>query len=479
MPEFLTGVWPALAALANLGITVWAAGHAILNKSDERAAVGWVGLIVLIPIGGAVIYYLFGINRIYRRARELRQGFPIVPLVSGEDTSEYGHREPDTERMPGLRHLSPQIYGSHYVSGNNLRMFRNGDEAYPAMIEAIENAEKSIAICSYIFNNDTAGNRFLCALLKAKERGVEVRAMIDGIGAFYSRPPLSPKLKDAGIPVALYLFSWLPWQMPYLNMRNHQKLLIVDGRTGFTGSMNIAVGNLVSREPKMPILDVHFEVKGPVVAQLMNTFGHEWTFTTGERLEGELWFPELAEEGDIEARGITGGPDVALNPIRWMMLGALTAAERRVRIMTPYFVPDPALQTALSLAARRGVDVDVVMPEKNDLPFVKWAATAQMDGLIDAGCRLWYTQGPFEHTKLMTVDDYWSFVGSANWDTRSLRLNFEFNLECFSEEFATDLGEFMDGRRESARPITLEELKARPFRTRLRDGTVHLFAPYL
>jgi len=161
------------------------------------------------------------------------------------------------------------------------------------------------------------------------------------------------------------------------------------------------------------------------------------------------------------------------------MLGAVTQATYRISIATPYFVPDQQMATALSLAALRGVEVDIVMPATNNLPFVKWASTARMDDLIRAGCRLWYSGPSFDHSKLMAIDDAWALIGSANWDERSLRLNFELNVECYDGAFARALHGLIDAKRAEARPITLELLRDRTLAVKLRDGVARLFAPYL
>ncbi len=190
-----------------------------------------------------------------------------------------------------------------------------------------------------------------------------------------------PLLEEHGLDYARFLHSFMPWRMPYLNMRNHQKILVIDGRHAFTGGMNIAEGNVLAAQPRKPIHDHHFRVEGPVVAHLMHTFAYEWNFTTGELLDGPDWFPPLDETGDVVARGLPAGPDMGLNPIRWTLLGALAEARHNIRVVTPYFLPDATLRTAISVAAMRGVVVDIVLPRASNLPFVDWATTPQLEWL--------------------------------------------------------------------------------------------------
>lgn len=484
--QVIADIWPLLAATIQFAAMIGAAGHAMLTKSDVRAATGWVGFILLVPFAGWLIYLLFGINRIERRARELRgirRGralpLPLPPSSSRRPAEPRGQRR----ELEALAQFGQKVLPERLEPGNRIDVLENGDQVYPAMIEAIDGAERSLALSTYIFNNDQAGHLVLDALTRAVERGVRTRVLIDGVGSWYSHPSIIPYLRERGINHARFLHSFMPWKMPYLNMRNHQKILVADGRIGFTGGMNISEGNLSGTHPRHPIIDHHFRVEGPVIAQLMRTFAHEWTFTTGEILDGPDWFPPLAPiggpGGDVIARGLPGGPDLGLNPIRWTMLGALTSARKSIRIVTPYFLPDSPLATMLSIAAMRGVAVDIVLPGTNNLPFVDWAATPQLAWLIGAGCRVWKTTGPFEHTKLMTVDGVWSMVGSANWDGRSLRLNFEFNLECYDAAFATTLDRIIDAKTAAARAITSEEIAGRSLPVKLRDAAFRLASPYL
>ncbi|MEP6673101.1 MAG: phospholipase D-like domain-containing protein, partial [Chthoniobacter sp.] len=208
-------------------------------------------------------------------------------------------------------------------------------------------------------------------------------------------------------------------------------------------------------------------------------FAADWRFATDEVLTGEKWFPVLTSRGPIAARGIECGPDENFERLRWTIHGALATARTSVRILTPYFLPDSALLSALGVAAMRGVEVDIILSERSDLPPVKWAMHAQLWQVLQRGCRVWFTPGPFDHSKLLLVDGAWSLFGSANWDARSLRLNFEFNVECYSAELGERLEALVQSKRATARRVTLQEMNARPLPVKLRDGFARLFAPYL
>ena len=482
--QIFTDIWPIAIASVQFAAMLGAAAHVILTKSDVRSAAGWLGFILLVPFLGWLIYLLLGINRIQRRARELRshpRGITI-PLLKASVNELPSINSEEKFELESLARFGQKMLAEPFEAGNTIDILENGDEAYPAMIAAIDAATRSVALSTYIFNNDKAGHIFLEALSRADKRGVRLRVLIDGVGSWYSHPSIIPELRKRNINYARFLHSFLPWKMPYLNMRNHQKILVVDGTHGFTGGMNISEGNLVKSHPKKPISDTHFRVNGPVVSQLMRIFAYEWTFTTGEILDGTDWFPKITAtnlQQTIVARAIPAGPDQGMNIIRWTMLAALTEAHESIRIVTPYFLPDSTLSAVLSVAAMRGVKVDIVLPATNNLPFVDWAATPQLAWLIDAGCHVWKTSGHFTHSKLMTIDGVWSMIGSANWDGRSLRLNFELNLECYDSPFTKRIDQLIDQKIAIANPVTQQIIAARSFPIRLRDAVIRLASPYL
>jgi cardiolipin synthase len=481
--ERLGGLWPAVVTAVNLAVAAAASGHAVLHKRDTRAAIAWVGFIWLVPLFGALLYALLGVNRIARRARSLRGEQPPVEALA----SEAGHAVADLSQAlgEGSAHLAPLarlvavVTGRPLVGGNRVCPLSNGDEAYPAMLRAISEARDSVLLSTYIFDNDRAGRLFLAALGRAAARGVEARVLLDDVGARYSVPSVAGALRQAGVRVARFLPTLLPSAFPYANLRNHRKLLVVDGRVGFTGGMNIREGCWLEMRPRRPVRDLHFQVEGPVVAHLQRALVEDWAFCTGEALRGERWFPPLPAAGDVLARGICAGPDDDFEKLRLTLLGALSCARSSVLVVTPYFLPDPALITALNVAALRGVAVDVVLPEENNLTLVRWASTALLWQVLERGCRVWLTPPPFDHTKLLVVDGAWALAGSSNWDPRSLRLNFEFDLECHSPALAAALTELALARLRLARPVSLTDLDGRSLPARLRDGLARLLSPYL
>ena len=459
-------------AVAVLAFAIVTAAHVLLNKRDTRAVIAWVGFIAVVPLAGAALYWLAGVNRVRRRAQVLRRRLSAVQAPS-----------PSTAAVPDalapLVRLGDQVNPFPLSPGNRVEPLENGDEAFPAMLDAIGRAQRSVALATYIFDADDAGAAFAAALEAARRRGVEVRVLIDAVGQYYGRRSMVRRLRRAGVTAAAFMPVWLPRSFASINLRNHRKALVVDGVEAFTGGMNIRAGNVLASQAPHPVRDLQFRVRGPVVSQLMEVFAHDWQFTTGESLSGENWFPPQAEAGPVIARCIPDGPDEHFEIQKMILLGALALAKRRVDVATPYFLPDAALISALNTAALSGVEVRILLPETNNLRFVQWASFALYWQVLERGCRIWHTHGPFDHSKLMLVDDDWVLVGSTNWDPRSLRLNFELNLECYDGELNRRMRQWFERRRGEATEMTKAAMDGRGLATRLRDGAARLLAPYL
>lgn len=476
-----------IAGLLHFLFAIMATVHILLHKTDVRAAIAWTGLVWLAPVLGPLFYVLFGINRIRRAVesmREVRDSQPVLPAAIARAIARHGVaidelRQHLAARWQSLASLTDKVSVEPLEGGNSVEPLLDGDEAYPAMLEAIDAAVQSISLASYIFDRGVVATRFAEALERAVARGVEVRVLIDGLGARYSRPPMIRELRRRGIRVATFLPVRLPIPNPYSNLRNHRKIMVVDGRLAFTGGLNIRDACLLELKPPFPTRDLHFRLRGPVVLHLQDTFAFDWRFATGEQLLGERWFPPVAAAGAVMARGIADGPDETRDAFLLTLLGALASAMFNVRIVTPYFLPDPPLVDALRVAAMRGVRVEILLPLRGNLRLVQWAQMAQLRPVLAGGCHVFLTPPPFDHGKLVVVDGAWSLIGSANWDPRSLRLNFEHVVECYSEPLAASLDAIIDARLEGARPLSLEELHARPLWRKLRDGSVWLMQPYL
>lgn len=476
--QIAQGLAPLLLSLLHLGCAVGVTVHALLNKPDVHKALGWIALAWLAPVGGTLAYVVLGVNRVQRAGVAL--GLKTAWRGEPDNTDEPpALNDPGLPELTSISHLTHRVTGQALLAGNAVTPLLNGDEAYPAMLCAIDAATHSVTLLTYIFHHDAAGAAFLAALARAQARGVQVRVLIDAVGERYRPGGMLRALRRHGIPAAAFLPPRLTRLLIQANLRNHRKIMVVDGALGFTGGMNISAGHWLSTTPAKPIQCLHFAVRGPVVADLQRTFAIDWAFTTGEALHGKPWFTALPPCGPVLARGVSDGPDADIDHMRLVMLGALATAQRRVRIVTPYFLPDEVLLTTLQVTALRGVVVDIVLPARSNLPLLDWAMRAQFSRLVDSGCRVHLSPLPFDHTKLFLVDDAWSLLGSTNWDARSLRLNFEYNLACQNAELVRQLDGLVIERIHRAHLVTTQELVDQPLLGRLRDRLVCLLSPYL
>ena len=444
--------------------------HILLHKRNVHSAIGWIGLAWLSPFIGASLYFAFGINRVQRRARMLRR-------LAKKPRARLGNSVSSSEPFANLKATVGALSHQDLASANISLPLHDGDDAYPEMLAAINNAKTSVALASYIFRSDKVGHEFIDALAKAVQRGVLVRVLLDGFGSGMFLASTYRAFRKQGVPVVQFMNSILPWKMQFLNLRLHKKILVIDGATAFIGGLNIADENTGRMRKNIVVRDTHFKIRGSVINQITTDFIDDWLLGAGEELLESIWIPVAHEKGAVESRVIVSGPDQDAEQLSLVLLAAISAAQKSIRIATPYFLPDEQLMTALQLAATRGVDVRIVIPMFSDRVPLNWAVHAHVLPLLQAGCRIWQAPLPFDHSKLMIVDDMWCLFGSPNWDRRSLRLNFELAIEAYDPALAAQLSAIVD--QNSVTPLTLKELEARSFLAKCRDAATRLMMPYL
>jgi len=475
--------WPeTIVLLAIFGGSLAAAGHALLYKRDPRAALGWIGVSLLVPVLGAAFYFMFGINRIRTRARKLMARQP--GLIDAEGGAPEALSSPDARadglsaEFAQLARLSTAVTGRPLVRGNEIELLRNGEESYPAMLEAIDGARGSVFFSTYIFRTDRTGHRFIDAMDRARQRGVDVRVIVDGIGQMYTLPLASTLMRRRDVPVATFLPLRLIPPAIHVNLRNHRKILVVDGVVGFTGGINVGDNHLADdlSSPRR-VADVHFRLAGPIVAQIETVFLEDWAFVTGRQDPAPASSANAA--GSAACRAITDGPNEDLGKLLTVLIGAVASAHRSIRVMTPYFLPPRELIAALQAAALRGVQVSIVLPGTTDHPIVHWASRNMLWEILCHGVRVFYQPPPFVHSKLFVVDDLYAQIGSANLDPRSLRLNFELTVEVFDAGVALAISRHVDDAITRSREVAIDEVDRRPIAARTRDALAWLFSPYL
>jgi cardiolipin synthase len=469
MPGGTTLIGTVVAALSFV-LSAWAAAHAMLYKRKPQSAFAWIAIAFAVPFVGVLLYYTFGINRVRTRAKQLLLDRPERPSAASHSAGAPPGFEP-------LAELGYAVTGLPLVAGNAVEVLHSGEGTFPAMLAAIRAARNRVLLSTYIFDSGPLGREFADALGDAAARGVDVRVAIDGVGALYSWPQASEMLARRGVRVAKFLPPRLLPPSFSVNLRNHRKILAVDGQIAFTGGINIREHYLVAASDSRHIVDLHFRVAGPVVAQIEAVFLRDWRFMTGERAAVP---PGAAEAcGTAVCRTVADGPEEDMDRLTELLVGSIGKAQRRVAIMTPYFLPPRELMAPLAAAALQGVDVAVILPARNNLPYVHRATRHMLWELLQRNVRVYYQPPPFAHSKLYYTDSHYAQIGSANLDTRSLRLNFEVNVEVYDEALVASLSRHFEAVRARSQEITLADVDGRRLATKLVDGAAWLFSPYL
>ncbi len=469
---------------ASILLSLTTAGHALLHKRTPSSALGWIAVCLIFPFAGALLYFLFGVNRVETRARKLEYKSPASPIDERryqQATAELSiaASQLDLPRSYAqIARISDKVTNLPLVDGNRVDLLPGGETAYPEMLECIDEAEHYIFLTTYIFETNKTGRQFIDALSRAAGRGLEVRVLIDGIGEYYYFPRAAALLKRRGIKVARFIPPKLLPPNIHINLRNHRKILIADGRTAFTGGMNIGDRHLAQQlKNRSRVVDMHFRLKGPVVMQIEQCFLEDWAFCTGESLAPTPAPP--APNGPAVCRIIKDGPNEDINKLSTVILGAISSSREQVLIMTPYFLPPLEMIAALQSAALRGIDVKIVLPAKNNLPFIQWASNNMLRELLYWGVKVYFQPPPFAHTKLFVIDQQYAQIGSANFDPRSFRLNFELSVEIYEKHVAQTIAGHIEHRIKHSQPLHLTDIERRPFIIKIRDALVWLFSPYL
>jgi cardiolipin synthase len=458
-------------ALLHVAAALATAVHALLHKSEPRAAWAWITACWLFPLGGPLLYFWFGINRIQRRARRELGAAPSREIESQAQMPDVPGRKLDVRE---LVRIGRSMAGRDLAPGNRVTPLHNGEQAYPEMLTAIAAARETIWLESYIFDAGEVSAQFVEALAEARKRGVQVRVLVDGVGGLNWRNSAQGRLKERGIPVRSFLPLRLWPPMLHVNLRDHRKIMTVDGAVAFAGGMNISDIHCVTRSVHA-MADVHYRFEGPIVRQFEEVFAENWRFTARESLKLSEPTPG---EGSAWCRVVTDGPNDEVDRLQLLLLGALGNAHERISIMTPYFIPTPELSGALQAAALRGVEVEVVLPRRSDQWWVDCATRRWLAGLLGPRIRVYY-RPQATHTKLLLMDDYYALVGSANLDSRSLRLNFELMVEIYDPLLVKVQRAHFEDVRGASHEITPAALKRLPLASRLRDSVLWLFSPYL
>ena len=452
--------------------------EAIMETRTPQGATAWAVCLNLFPYGAVPAYWVFGhtdfdsYSAVRSRTREKVE--PIQKELRASLDASGMRPEPDgfLENMLGSR------TSTRSTKGNRTKLLVNGRETYDAMLEAISGAEKYILFQSYILRADDTGQAFKEALLKRTAAGVKVKILYDEIGSLGLDSGFLKELRAGGVEITAFSTDRSDGRKLQLNSRNHRKILVVDGITGFAGGLNIGDEYLGEDEVLTPWRDTHIQVSGPAATMLQIPFAEDWHWATGEVLTGLDWTVNPAENGtDSTVLCLPTGPADDMETCSLFFLAAINSAEERLWIATPYFVPDIQIISALKLAALRGVDVRLIVPDLNDSKLVEFSSHSYLDEVAEAGIKTYRFQKGFLHQKVMLVDDDLSCVGSANMDNRSFRLNFEIIIAVEDRQFATGLERMFENDFSNSKEIPKGALATKSFLFRLASRVSRLLAP--
>ncbi len=469
MSSFYFALWVVLALAAIL--------HLLVHKREPISTVSWSLFVLLVPVLGPAIYFSFGPERLIRQAFKRKKIIsPILSVAEGKSSQQ----ELSSDRVSPISFFNLlQNVSSFPVSyGNRITFLTDPQEALNSMIQEISAAKSYIHLEYYIISSDAITENIFDSLIAARNRGVEVRILYDSLGSLSLKRLHFRKLKRTGIHIAGFLpFSLIPQRINF-NFRNHRKILVVDGRTAFTGGTNLG-REYLGKPGDHQWRDFSIQLWGPVCHQLEEVFRADWKFTTQEDLSSLKYYPPLQHPGNALIQVIDSGPDTSFQSLHRAIFGGVTTAQKQISLMTPYFIPDSSMLAALEVAALRGVDLKLVFPEKNDQWLVKWASRSYYDELLEAGAKIFEFQPKILHAKLMTIDDELTLIGSGNMDIRSFRLNFEITLLIQDVGINQQAQKLFDDDKKNSVQIQTETFRRRGLCKQLTENSCRLLAPIL
>jgi cardiolipin synthase len=452
----------------------------LTKKPQASATIAWIFAIVVLPILGGVLFLLFGINRVERRAARKEQASRyIVRSLPGLSQYQLIPGEAPEPQQRRLMRLADEVGGPLPTLGNKIEVTADTNRTLGLIEQAILAAQTSLHLEYYIWQPDRTGTRLRDLLIRKAQAGVKVRFLYDSIGSLWLRSRFLKPMRDAGIEVAPFLPGPKFWERWSFNLRNHRKIVVVDGQVGFTGGMNIGDEYIGRNKFYGFWRDTHLRMQGPAVLQLQQVFAEDWYYATGEELTQPDLYPTPAETGNVTAHVIADGPAGQGHAFHSLMFAAINEAQEQITLVTSYFVPPESLLTALETAARRGVRVRLLLPGKGTYWWTYLAGRSYFDELLAAGAELYeYQQGSL-HSKTLTVDGSWSLIGTPNFDNRSLMLNFEVAVVCYGPRIARELEKHFEiDARQSIR-IDPATWPTRSVWSVLGENVCRLFAPVL
>lgn len=489
--------WLWLDLVLHLTLFLLVSLHCLRTRREAASALLWIFVTWSIPIFGALFYVIFGINRMPRKVwhkqradstllaeRQAREN-ETLPMTCWRAVHDSLAAEPGDADAREINGIMDHILPNHpLLGGNQIHPLVDGDATFPAMLEAIRRAKHHVHLQSFIIGNDPIGRQFLDLLAKKAREGVIIRVLFDrfgSTGAVITRL-FSPYQHVPNLHICGWTQANAFKRQFQINLRNHRKIMVIDGHTAFFGGINLHEEN-ITKTGQPPIRDYHFAVQGAIVQELQYSFLRDWYFMTDEDPETllqETYFPHTPAAGLIQARVVNSGPTPdEMGNIADVLFECLVSARRQLLVVTPYFIPPQDILHAFRAAASRGVDVQLVIPQYNNHFYAGLAGKALYEEMLIAGVRIFERQPPFMHAKALLMDDKLALIGSANLDVRSLRLNYETNLLVFDADYVNTLKRIVLADIAQSVELSLHAWQIRPMHHRLMENFCHLLMPIL
>ena len=474
----------AIALLLHMLVQLAFIVRVLLRPHRQPASrIAWIVVILALPMFGILVYIFFGEVNIGRRRiarlRKVIEGMPDFPAAVPGDKENLKVNVP--QKYQPLFRVGQSISRFESIGGNSARLLANSNAAIDAMVADIDAAEHHVHLLFYIWLPDGNGCKIVEALKRAASRGVMCRAMADDLGSrTIIRSQHWQAMRDAGVHVAEALPIGNPLLRPLtgrIDLRNHRKIVVIDGNITYCGSQNCADPEFRVKPKYAPWVDVMMRFEGPVATQNQYLFASDWMTYTGENLQELLQKPILAPKPGLPAQVIGTGPTARYSAMPEMFESLMFAAQRELIISTPYYVPDEAMQNALCATAYRGVAVSIIFPARNDSWMVGAASRSYYAGLLTAGVKIYEYEGGLLHAKTLTLDGEVTLIGSANMDRRSFELNYENNILFYDPELTIDMRQRQQEYIAHAHPVTLEEVTQWPVSRRLLNNTIAMLGP--
>jgi cardiolipin synthase A/B len=478
-----------IAGLAHAVLGVTLSLHVLLNKHRPVSAVLWLAVLWAFPFLGALVYLCFGVDQVERGAQARAACRAIqreLGLPAGSDPATALQPATAVPQGRGVEILDVTNRGRRALErmgGNDVALLVDGDRFYPELEQAIAAATDSIHVQSFIIARDATGRALVDQLATRAREGLVVRLLYDRFGSTYALySTMFRAARKAGVKVASISHASPLRGRFQVNLRNHRKVAVIDGRVGFTGGINIGDLNVSARSGGAPIRDYHLRITGPTVSELQLQFVADWSFASGEApsdLVLERYFPAQQRAGDALLNVVPVGPYSGGHALTDLYFAAIGAAARSLAVVTPYFVPNEPILQAIRAAALRGVDVRLVVPQLGNHWYVDYAARSLYTALLESGVRIFERRPPFSHAKALVVDESYAVLGSPNLDYRSLHLNFETAVEVVDDAFLAHLNEQIATELAHSVEVDLEAHRARSMARRLAENFCYLFQPLL